>query len=62
MDAKTVGDVGLHGWKERFADAVAKRAPLSDDLVRAALGALFFALALRYVVRSLRAASREVAD
>jgi hypothetical protein len=54
---KTVGDVGLHGWKEKVANEVARRAPVADDVVRAALGALF---SLRYVIRSLRAVSREL--
>ena len=60
MDAKTVGDAGLHGWKETFANSIARRAPVADDVVRAALGALFFTLSLRYVIRSLRAVSREL--
>ena len=60
MDAKRLGQAGLHGWKEKLADRVAKRAPVADDVARAALGALFFALSLRYVVRSLRAAAREL--
>jgi hypothetical protein len=60
MDAKALGHAGLHGWKEKLADRVARRAPVADDIVRAALGALFFALSLRYVIRSLRAAAREL--
>lgn len=60
MDAKALGDAGLHGWKEKVADRVAKRAPIADDIVRAGLGALFFALSLRYVIRSLLAARREL--
>jgi hypothetical protein len=60
VDAKRVGDAGLHGWKETFANAIARRAPVADDVVRAALGVLFFALSVRYVVRSLRAVSREL--
>lgn len=60
MDAKALGDAGLHGWKEKVADRVARRAPIADDIVRAGLGALFFALSLRYVIRSLLAARREL--
>lgn len=56
---KAVGQAGLHGWRENVADRIARRAPFGDDAVRAALGALFFALSLRYVIRSVRAASRE---
>ncbi len=60
MDVKRLGQAGLHGWKEKFADRVARRAPVADDVARAALGAVFFALSLRYVIRSLRAAAREL--
>jgi hypothetical protein len=60
MDAKAIGDAGLHGWKKKAANAVARRAPIADDVVRAGLGILFFAASLRYVVRSLRAVSREL--
>jgi hypothetical protein len=59
VDAKTVGDAGLHGWKETFANAVARRTPVADVVVRAALGTLWVALSLRYVIRSLRAVGRE---
>jgi hypothetical protein len=61
MDAKALGDAGLHGWKEKLADRVARRAPIADDVARAAFGMLFFALSLRYVIRSLLAARRELA-
>ncbi len=60
MDPKALGHAGLHGWREQLADRVAKRAPIADDVVRAALGALFFALSLRYVIRSIRAAARQL--
>jgi hypothetical protein len=58
MDPKALGYAGLHGWREKVADRVAKRAPVADDVARAILGALFFALSLRYVIRSIRAAAR----
>lgn len=52
-----IGTAGLQGWREKAADAVApplaKRTPLETDQVRAALGALFFVLALSYVVKTL---------
>ena len=60
MDVTRLGHAGLHGWREKVADQVARRAPVADDVARAALGALFFALSLRYVIRSLRAAAREL--
>jgi hypothetical protein len=60
MDVKALGHAGLHGWRETLADRVARRAPIADDVARAALGGLFFLLSLRYVVRSVRAAVREI--
>jgi hypothetical protein len=60
MDAKALGHAGLHGWREKVADGVARRAPIADDVVRAVLGVVFFALSARYVVRSVRAAAREL--
>lgn len=59
-----IGTAALQGWRAKAADAVAeplaKRSPLEEDQVRAALGALFFVLALTYVVKTLIAATREV--
>ena len=60
MDAKRLGDAMLHGWREKLSDRVARRAPVADDVARAALGVVWFAISLRYVVRSLRALSREL--
>jgi hypothetical protein len=62
MDARAIGNAGLHGWREKVADRVARKAPVADDVARAALGGLFFFLSLRYVVRSLRAVARELRD
>lgn len=64
MDAKTIGEQGLHGWKGRVAETVAKRAdrsrvPVTDAQVRAALGLAFFTMSLLYVVKTLRAVARE---
>ena len=59
MDAKTLGDATLHGWKDTAATQAARRAPVSDDLVRAALGMFFFAASLFYVVKTLKALARE---
>jgi hypothetical protein len=58
VDAKTIADATLHGWKEGVADRVGRRAPVADDLARAALGAVFFTLSLMYVVRTVRAFTR----
>ena len=58
-----IGTAGLQGWREKAADAVApplaKRTPLETDQVRAALGALFFVLALSYVVKTLVAVRQQ---
>ena len=58
MDGVSIGKAGLHGWREKAADAVArpvsKRSGLSDDQVRAAVGALFFGLSVIYVVGTVR--------
>jgi hypothetical protein len=59
-----IGRAGLQGWRVKAADAVAepvaKRTPLETDQVRAALGALFFVLALSYVIKTIVAATNEV--
>ena len=60
MDPKALGQAGLHGWRDKVADGVARRVPVADDMARAILGALFFALSLRYVIRSVRTAAREL--
>ena len=64
MDAVTFGKAGLKGWRARVADAVAgpvaQRTPVSDDQVRAAIGAVFLALSVMYVAKAVKelAASR----
>jgi hypothetical protein len=56
-DVKQLGQAGLKGWREALADRVAPaaagRTPASEDQVRAAIGALFFALAVIYVARTI---------
>ncbi len=58
MDALSFGKAGLQGWRARVADAVATpiatHSRLSDDQVRAAVGALFFLLSVVYVVGTIR--------
>ena len=61
MEARRLGDATLHGWRATVSDNVARRAPIADDVARAALGVLFFAASLRYVIRTLRALTRELA-
>ena len=58
MDAKTLGDATLHGWRAKAGDVVARRAPMTDDLARAVLGVFWFAAATVYVVQSVRSLRR----
>jgi hypothetical protein len=56
--AKEVGKAGLAGWRETVADKaappVAAKAPVDEDTVRAAIGALFFVLSVIYVVGTVK--------
>jgi hypothetical protein len=54
MKVDDLGNATLHGWKEKVADTAARKAPVRDEYVRAALGLLFLALSVRHVVRSVR--------
>jgi hypothetical protein len=60
--ATRLGQAGLQGWREKVADGVAepvaRRAPLDSDQVRALVGALFFALAVVYVIKTIIAVAR----
>ena len=51
------GHAGLVGWRKAIADKVAppasSRAPVSEDQLRAIIGAAFFALSLYYVAGTL---------
>jgi hypothetical protein len=55
---------GLQGWRAKVGDAVAEplaqRTPLGSEQIRAAVGGLFFVLALIYVVRTVSVAAREL--
>ena len=59
-----IGTAGLQGWRVKAADAVAeplaKRTPLEGDQIRAAMGALFFVLALSYVIKTVVAVKQQV--
>ena len=61
--ATQLGQSGLQGWREKVADGisqpVAKRAPLDEDQVRAAVGAAFFVLAVIYVIKTISEATRQ---
>ena len=56
-NTEQIGHAGLVGWREavanRVASPVAKKAPASEDQVRAVVGAAFFLLSLYYVVSTL---------
>jgi hypothetical protein len=60
MNTTELGQTGLVGWREKVAARVAgpasQRTPLTDEQVRALMGGLFFALAVYYVVGTIRRA------
>lgn len=62
--ATDIGTAGLQGWRRKVGDALAEplaqRTPLTGEQVRAAVGALFFVLALTYVVKTVSVAAREL--
>ena len=64
--ATRIGTAGLQGWRAKVgdvvADPIAQRTPLRPEQIRAAVGALFFGLALMYVVKTVMSASRELSD
>ena len=65
MDAQKLGHAGLVGWRrklaERVAEPISKHTRLTFDQALAAVGAVFFALEIRRLVRMLNAA-REARD
>jgi hypothetical protein len=56
-EPQSIAQAGLAGWRKAIADRVApraaSRAPVSEEQVRAALGAAFFLLSLYYVASTL---------
>ncbi len=60
MDSRSLADATLHGWRAKVADAVARRAPVRDDVARAALGVFWLAASALYVVQSVRALRRSL--
>jgi hypothetical protein len=54
VKVQDVGQAGLHGWKQRVAETVARRVPVRDDYVRTALGLLFVGLSLKYLAQTAR--------
>ena len=65
MDAQKLGQAGLVGWRrqvgERVAEPISRRTGFSFEQVTAIVGAIFFALTVRRLVRMLLAA-REARD
>jgi hypothetical protein len=64
--ATHVATAGLQGWRAKVGEAVAppvaKRTPLGEDQVRAAVGALFFVLSVLYVVKTVTAALKRARE
>ena len=54
---ENLGRAGLVGWRKAIADraapAAARRAPLSEEQVRAGIGAAFFLLSAYYVASTV---------
>jgi hypothetical protein len=61
-----IGHAGLTGWRETVADRVAapvaKKAPATEDQVRAIVGATFFLLSLYYVVTTIARMAKAARD
>ncbi len=64
--ATRIGIAGLQGWRRKVGDAVAeplaRRTPLNAEQARAAVGTLFFALSVMYVVKTVSSAARELRE
>jgi hypothetical protein len=60
------GHAGLTGWRETLADRVAppvaRKAPVSEDQVRAIVGATFFLLSLYYVATTIARMAKAARD
>ena len=56
--ATKAGKAGLQGWREKVADGVAppvaKRTKLSEEQVRAIIGATFLVLSVIYVANAVK--------
>ncbi len=63
-DVTSVGQAGLQGWRVKAGDlaapALSKRTPLGEDQARALIGALFFALSVMYIVKTIAEISEEL--
>ena len=65
-NTEQIGHAGLVGWREavanRVASPVAKKAPASEDQVRAVVGAAFFLLSLYYVMSTIARMAKAARD
>jgi hypothetical protein len=56
-EPQSIAQAGLVGWRKTIADRVAppaaSRSPVSEEQVRAAIGAAFFLLSLYYVASTV---------
>jgi hypothetical protein len=61
--ARALGEHALQGWRKRVADAaaprIAKRAPVRERDIRAVLGLVFIALAIRHLVVTAKRFAQE---
>jgi hypothetical protein len=64
--AERVGKAGLTGWRttvgDKLAGPLAGRTPLSEEQIRAIVGATFFVLSVYYVYSTASAAVSELRD
>ena len=65
-NTEQIGHAGLAGWRGVVADKrrspVAKKAPASEDQVRAVIGAAFFLLSLYYVISTIAKMAKAARD
>jgi hypothetical protein len=63
IEPTNLGQTALVGWREKVANGVARplarRTAISEEPVRAAIGALFFGLSVYYVASTVRRAPDE---
>lgn len=64
MDPVELGNIAASGWRAKVADALAEPlsniAPVKPEQARAIVGATFFVLALVYVTKTTRDATRQM--
>lgn len=62
MEPTRMGNEALTGWRTKVGDPIAQqvsaRTSLSEDQVKAAIGAFFFLSSLWYVIQTVKAAAK----